>query len=160
MRGTKVARLSPGVAMLLTMACLSAGNLRGNAQPAFVPPANVSITNSTATVFDLTGNYQFVQQAAFSDGSVSSLTLNFALFQNAAGFLRTNGQTNILIGSNSVPATFKVQGRVTGRQLAALLAPYGIAPVKVNTSGRCVQGYRADHIAQACGHLPAARGAA
>jgi hypothetical protein len=114
MRGTKVARLCPGAALLLTLSFLSAANLRTNAQPAFVPPVNVPVTNSTATVFDLSGNYQFVHQATFTDGSVANLTLNFSLAQNAAGFLRTNGQTNILVGSNSVPVTFKVQGRVTG----------------------------------------------
>ncbi len=117
MRGITARPLLQAASLLLTLAFLEAGHLRGHAQSnqtAFLPPVSLSITNTTATVYDLSGSYQLTQQVAMAGGSTETLVLNFSLYQDAAGWLRTSGQTNILVGSNSVPAKFKVQGRVTG----------------------------------------------
>src|SRR5512140_1648448 len=44
-------------------------------------------TNSTATVYDLTGSYQFEQQAAARGSTPLDLSLGFSVQQDAAGRL-------------------------------------------------------------------------
>jgi hypothetical protein len=90
-------------------------------------------------VYDLSGPYQFVQTVMLANGSTQQLTLNLVLQQNSSGVLHSSGETNTLVGSNSIPVNFKVQGRVSGGGAkparAVFLARWQTSPTNTGTQG-------------------------
>jgi hypothetical protein len=78
--------------------------------------------------------------------------------------LETMRQLAAASGARAVPTADVLAGLdgppLTGRQLAALVAPYGAAPVKIKAGGRSVWGYRAEHVAAALARLDHEEGAA
>ncbi len=70
-----------------------------------------SFTNLTAPVYDLTGSYQFDQQALAAGGTPVNLSLGFAVQQDATGRLRGSGATNVLVGNVSLPPRIASTGR-------------------------------------------------
>ncbi len=77
-------------------------------------PVSFSFTNSTASVYDLTGSYQFDQQALAAGVTPLNLSLGFSVQQDATGLLRGSGVTNVLIGTNLVAAQYTVTGGISG----------------------------------------------
>lgn len=89
-------------------------------------PVSFSFTSSTAPVYDLTGSYQFDQQALAAGGTPMNLSLGFSVQQDAAGRLRGSGVTNVQIGTNFFAAQYTVNGGVTGGGGKATRAKFSI----------------------------------
>ena len=118
---TMKALLVKQVSVLLWAAALSLGSAlcastSNTAVSQSVPsgPVSFSFTNSTAPVYDLTGSYQFDQQALAAGVMPLNLSLGFSVQQDATGLLRGSGATNVLIGTNLVAAHYTVTGGVSG----------------------------------------------
>lgn len=89
-------------------------------------PVSFSFTNLTAPVYDLTGSYQFDQQALVAGGTPVNLSMGFSVQQDAAGRLRGSGVTNVQIGSDFYAATYSVSGTVTGGGSKATRATFSV----------------------------------
>jgi hypothetical protein len=77
-------------------------------------PVNFAFTRSMAPIYDLTGSYQFDQQALAAGGAPLDLRLGFFVQQDAAGRLRGSGVTKVLMGTNVVTAQYIINGAVSG----------------------------------------------
>jgi len=77
-------------------------------------PVSFLFTRSTAPVYDLTGSYQFDQQAVGAGGAPVTLSLGLAVQQDATGRLRGSGTTNVQVGDAVSSATYSVNGKISG----------------------------------------------
>ena len=113
---------------LLATLCSLATTLRASTQNTAVSqsissgPVSFAFNSSTVPVYDLTGSYQFDQQALVPGGAPMNLSLGFSVQQDATGLLRGSGVTNVLIGTNLVAAQYTVTGGVSGGGGKATLA--------------------------------------
>ena len=77
-------------------------------------PISFSFPASAAPVYDLTGSYQFNHQVLMAGGSPLDISVCFSVQQDASGWLRGSGVTNIYIGKDLLTAAYSVNGRVSG----------------------------------------------
>ena len=77
-------------------------------------PVSFLFTRYTAPVYDLTGSYQFDLQAAGAGGAPVTLSLGFAVQQDATGRLRGSGTTNVQVGDAVSSAAYSVNGKISG----------------------------------------------
>ncbi|MCX6927784.1 MAG: multiheme c-type cytochrome, partial [Verrucomicrobia bacterium] len=134
MNSIKAQLIKQGLVLLLMLAfslavafCANAQNTLAG-QQALSGPVSFSFASSMAPVYDLTGSYQFDQQAQVKGVAPLNLSLGFSMQQDAAGRLRGAGITNLMIGAstNLVAARYVVNGTVTGGGIKAARAKFSI----------------------------------
>ena len=91
-----------------------AAQTNATSQEGPIEPVSFLVTNAVATVYDLSGSYTFSQPVVFKDGSTGTFSSGLSLQQDAAGWLKGSGVTNVQFGTNTSQASYTVKGRVTG----------------------------------------------
>ena len=111
---TKAHGVKRASVLLLTMTLSCAWFQCGFAEADPSTAVNFLFSGSAAPIYDLTGGYRFDQQVSVMGGNTVNLSFPLSFTQDAAGRLQGSGLTTVRVGSDSLAASYVVNGRLSG----------------------------------------------